>query len=182
METWLTAPLDVLLKTAASAIIIMVVLLLVIRLYGLRSFAKMSSVDFASTIAIGSVLASVTLSTDVSLVKGTVAIFFIIGFQQAFSFLKRSSDTVEELMENSPKYLMKGSEIIEDNMKTSGLTHADLMAKLREANVTQFSQIKAVVFETTGDVSVLHGKDDTPIEDEIMDGVILDFPTGSVFK
>ena len=35
----------------------------------------------------------------------------------------------------------------------------DLRAKLREANVIHMGQVRAVVFETTGDVSVLHGGD-----------------------
>ena len=182
MEDWLTAPLDTLWKTAATAVLIMAVLLIAIRIYGLRSFAKMSSVDFASTIAIGSVLASVTMSTETSLLKGAVAIIVILGFQQLFSLAKRKSDAIESVAENSPKFLMRGSEIITSNMEASGVTHADLMAKLREANVTQFSQVKAVVFETTGDISVLHGTDDTPIEEEILEGVVMDFPSSSIFQ
>ena len=182
MEDWLTAPFDTLWKTAATVVLIMAILLVFIRFYGLRSFAKMSSVDFASTIAIGSVLASTTMSTNNSLLKGAVAILVILGFQQLFSLAKRKSDAVESFAENSPKFLMRGSEIIKHNMEASGVTHSDLMAKLREANVTQFSQIKAVVFETTGDISVLHGTDDTPIQEEILDGVVMDFPTTSVFQ
>ncbi len=182
METWLTAPLPALLKTAASAVIMLSLLLIIVRVNGLRSFAKMSSVDFASTLAIGSILASVTINTQNSIVKGVVAIVFIISFQHLFSKLKRNSNKVEQITENSPKYLMVGSKIIKDNMDTSGITYADLMAKLREANVTDFSQVKAVVFETTGDINVLHGQDDDPIQEEIMTGVVLDFSEKSVFK
>ncbi|MDO6471263.1 YetF domain-containing protein [Maribacter sp. 1_MG-2023] len=43
------------------------------------------------------------------------------------------------------------------------------MAKLREANVLQLSQVKAVIFETTGDISVLHS--DKPID---IDAVIVE--------
>ena len=182
MENWLTAPWPVLLKTAATAVMIMTVLLVIIRLYGLRSLANMSSVDYASTLAVGSVLASVTMSTDTSLLKGGVAIVAILSFQQLFSIAKRKSNAVEQATENSPKYLMIGEEIIEENMDASGLTHSDLMAKLRQANVTQLSQIKAVVFETTGDISVLHGSDETPIQPEILKGVVRDWPEHSIFK
>lgn len=168
MENWLYASLPIILKTVASSLLIMVGVLLLIRFYGLRSLAKMSSVDFASTIAIGSILASVAINTDTSLLKGVVAIFVILGFQQLFSFAKRQSDALEELAENNPIFLMKGSTIIQENLDKAGVTHADLMGKLREANVIQFSQIKAVVFETTGDVSVLHGADDLEIEDELL--------------
>jgi len=47
-----------------------------------------------------------------------------------------------------------------------------LYSKLREANVIQFSQVKAVVFEATGDISVLHvGDEDLELEDELLTGV-----------
>lgn len=39
---------------------------------------------------------------------------------------------------------------------TGKVTESDLRAKLREANVLELSQVQAVVFETTGDIAVLH--------------------------
>jgi len=39
------------------------------------------------------------------------------------------------------------------------VTESDLRAKLHEANVFEPSQVFAVVFETTGDIAVLHTKD-----------------------
>ncbi|MEL7163163.1 MAG: YetF domain-containing protein [Bacteroidota bacterium] len=171
MENWLVASLPLILKTAASSVLMLALALLIIRFYGLRSLAKMSSVDFASTIAIGSVLAAVIMNEGQSLLKGGIAIFCILGFQQLFSWAKRASDRIENLSENQPVFLMLGTEIIDENLTANGLTEADLMAKLREANVIDISEVKAVVFETTGDVSVLHGSDNTPLDDRILLGV-----------
>jgi len=39
----------------------------------------------------------------------------------------------------------------------SRVTEDDVRAKLREANVFNYHEVEAVVLETTGDVSVLHG-------------------------
>ena len=58
MENWLTVSAPVLIKTALSIIAIFTAIIVITRISGLRTFAKMSSFDFASTIAIGSVLAS----------------------------------------------------------------------------------------------------------------------------
>lgn len=46
---------------------------------------------------------------------------------------------------------MAGGEILQENMKVGKLTMDDLTAKLREANVIDWSEIKAVVLESTGD-------------------------------
>ena len=51
---------------------------------------------------------------------------------------------------------MDGPQILEQNLKKARVTKGDLRAKLREANVINLSQVRAVVFETTGDISVLH--------------------------
>ena len=45
------------------------------------------------------------------------------------------------------------------------------MAKLREANVFELSEVKAVVLETTGDISVLHSDSKKKIEDCLLEGV-----------
>jgi uncharacterized membrane protein YcaP (DUF421 family) len=51
------------------------------RINGLRTFAKMSSFDFAITIAIGSLMASTILSPQNSLVKGIIALILLISLQ-----------------------------------------------------------------------------------------------------
>ena len=171
MPDWIISSFPELAKTFASSILVMAVTLLIIRFYGLRSLAKMSSVDFASTIAIGSILASVAINGNTSLLKGAVSIFTILGFQQIFSFFKQRSKRVNKIAENTPVFLMEGSTILHENLRKSGVTQDDLMAKLREANVVKLTEVKAVVFETTGDVSVLHGEKDKEVDEIILSAV-----------
>jgi uncharacterized membrane protein YcaP (DUF421 family) len=73
------------------------------------------------------------------------------------------------LVDNAPLLLMDGRGVLEDNLASARVTHDDLRAKLRDANVLDTGQIHAVVFETTGDVSVLHG--DEPLDPEVLRGV-----------
>lgn len=47
--------------------------------------------------------------------------------------------------------------MLHDNMRKARVTESDLWSKLREANVLNLNQVRAVVFEATGDISVLHG-------------------------
>jgi uncharacterized membrane protein YcaP (DUF421 family) len=61
------------------------------------------------------------------------------------------------MMENEPVLLMRDGVVQEGNMRKTRVTCDDLFAKLRAANVLQLSEVRAVVLETTGDISVLHG-------------------------
>jgi uncharacterized membrane protein YcaP (DUF421 family) len=49
------------------------------------------------------------------------------------------------------------------------VTHSDVYAKLRQSNVHRMDQVIAVVLETTGDVSVVHGEG--PLDAELYDNV-----------
>ncbi|MFO8098403.1 MAG: hypothetical protein R6T83_02135 [Salinibacter sp.] len=71
---WIRAAGDAPLMIVISAVALYALLILYTRPVGLRSFSKMSGFDFAITIAIGSVLASVTLWQKPTLWDGAVAL------------------------------------------------------------------------------------------------------------
>ena len=144
---------------SASAIGIYIAIILLTRIIGKRSFSKMSSFDFAMTVAVGSIVATTILSSSVKLIEGLVGLTMIYVLQISIALARRNK-TVQNMVDNSPLLLMDGEKIISSNLRKARVTEGDLRSKLREANVTELSQIKAVIFETTGDISVLHKKDD----------------------
>lgn len=146
---------------AISAFGIYAALLLLTRLAGLRSFSKMSSFDFVITIAFGSVLASTMLAKDPPLLVGAFALAVLFGIQFVVSRARRANAFVERLVDNVPLLLMAGEQILSDHLDSARMTEEDLKSKLRMAGVTSPSQVLAVIFETTGDVSVLKKSDET---------------------
>ena len=168
MIDWLISGWDNLPNIFVSTILLFALLIVWIRITGLRSFAKISSIDFASTIAIGSILASTILSKSPSIVQGGMAIAFVLLFQYVFSKLTLKNKWFNTLVSNEPMLLMKGEHILDKNLHSANLSKADLMAKLREANVIQLSEVKAVVLETTGDISVLHTDDEKTIDEALL--------------
>lgn len=145
-------------------------IILLTRLVGKRSFSKMSSFDFAITVAIGSVIASTILPYDVNLIEGFLGLLTIYILQLILAHI-RKYPIVQSLVDNKPFLLMYGMDIIYHKLRKAKVAESDLKAKLREANVTHLNQVKAVIFESTGDVSVLHKNDDSSVQDWIMDGV-----------
>jgi len=164
---WITISFEQAAGIIASALFIYIIMMVVVRINGLRSFSKMSGHDFAITVAIGSILATSVVAKEPSILQAGLAITALLGIQSLFSVwrLKR----VKNYLENTPLLLMRGSEILEDNLKKTQITEADLMAKLRESNVLSLSEVQAVVFEQTGDISVLHG--DKDVEPVLLKGV-----------
>lgn len=153
-----------------SAIGIYLAVIILTRIIGKRSFSKMSSFDFAMTVAIGSIMATSILSSSVSLLEGVTGLAIVYVLQISAAFLRRYK-MFRNLIDNRPLLLMDGKEILQENLKKARITEGDLRSKLRAANVIRLSQVKAVVFETTGDISVLHSDDEINLEDWLLEGV-----------
>ncbi|CTQ32006.1 DUF421 domain-containing protein [Jannaschia rubra] len=143
-------------------------MILCVRLAGLRAFSKMSSYDFAVTVSFGSVLAGTVLNPDTALWHGLMAMASLFAVQWVIGLMRERWSAVQELTDNNPILLMKDGKVLEGNMASAHITRSELSAKLREANVLHLTEVRAVVLETTGDVSVLHGKS---LDDDLLDGV-----------
>lgn len=157
---WLFSDWNTLLITLFSTILIYICIIIITRINGLRTFAKMSSFDFAITIAIGSILATTLISKSQSVANGAAGLIVLVSLQAFIAWGRRKSNWFENTISNTPVLLMDGSTLLRDNMKATRISESDVYAKLREANVTNFNQVLAVVLETTGDISVLHAKSD----------------------
>jgi len=118
----------------------------------------MSSFDFAMTVAIGSLLATTILSSSVSLLQGVTGLAAVYTLQISAALLRRYKG-FKKAIDNSPLLLMDREKILHQNLRKARVAESDLRSKLRESNVLDLSQVRAVVFETTGDISVLHTSD-----------------------
>ena len=158
MSDWFTASPESLIAIAISAVGVYAAVLFYTRLVGLRSFAKMSSFDFAMTVAIGSMLASSILTRTPSLPQALVGIGMVYGLQHVVGRARQRWRAVERVVDNQPILLMDGPRVLHANLRAASVTEDDLRSKLRAAGVCRLTDVHAVVFETTGDVSVLHGE------------------------
>jgi len=150
--------LDVLLKGLLLTTMGMFWVVLLVRINGLRSFSKMTNFDFVMTVAVGSLLASASQTNNwSSFLQAVVAMAALFLVQSVTAWLRRRSEKIEAIMQNTPVILMRNGEIIESALAETRVARSDLLAKLREANVLDMQQVRAVVLETTGDISVLHG-------------------------
>ena len=168
-SSWLTAQPSNLVGMLVSALAIYIALMVCTRLAGLRSFSKMSSFDFAITVAFGSIMASTLLAKSPALITGVAGLVTLFLVQSATAFARRKSYRIERLVGNEPMVLMAGPELLAENLNTARVTVDDIRAKLRQAGVTHRDQVRAVIMESTGDISVLTKA--SPMEAWLLDHV-----------
>ena len=153
------------------ALVVIVAVIALCRINGLRSFSKMSSFDFALTVATGSLLAGSIQNVDRDLVVGLVAILSVFAVQFAISWLRQSFGWVQRWTDNEPLLLALDGTILHAHLEAARVTEDDLYAKMREANVSSLADVRAIVLETTGDISILHGAGGGLPEPDLLRGV-----------
>nr|WP_137676214.1 YetF domain-containing protein [Parerythrobacter lutipelagi] len=150
--------LDAVARGALLGMFALALVVIFIRVIGLRSLSKMTNFDFVMTVALGSLVAGGAQATKWSgfwqVLAGMIGLFIL---QFIAAKLRKASDLAEDVMQNEPILLMRDGEFCDQAMKDERVTKSDVIAKLREANVLHLDEVRAVVLETTGDVSVLHG-------------------------
>ena len=166
---WSTIPLIIITTVGVYSAII-----LFTRLNGLRSFSKMSGFDFAMTVAIGSLFATTIATGTPGMFQGITALATIFACQRIVAFLRSRDEDLRRLIDNEPVLLMDGATVLHENLARVRVTQKDLYGKLREANVVNLKQVRAVVFESTGDISVLCNlpNADDELSEEVMAGVV----------
>lgn len=172
LEKWFTVTPTDLAAIAMSAVLVYAAVLQYTRLIGLRSFSKMSAADFAMTIACGSIFGATVSAPTPTLLAGSFALLCLFILQWLIAIGRRKSNWFSCRVDNQPILLMAGSTILDENLKRANVTRNDLYGKLREANVFNSDDVRAVIFESTGDVSVLHSKSDEPMTEEFFANVV----------
>jgi len=165
---WIFATPASIVMIIVTAVGIYVSLILSVRLAGLRSFSKMSSFDFAITVAIGSAIASTVLSEKPALLHGITGLFTLFSIQFIVSYLRRHTSFMSDIVDNEPLLLMAGATVLSENLKRARVTVEDLNAHLRVSGVIHPEQVLAVVLETTGDISVLQKNDDFELDTSLL--------------
>lgn len=166
------ADIDKIPEVIISVLVSYIALIIYTRLSGLKSYSKMSSYDFVHTLAIGSLFAATISTGKPGLGIGIVIIGLVFLVKIVLAKLKNVSPFIEKTTANEPLFLMYEGKILKENLEKSRISENELKGKLREANVFKLAHVKAVILETTGDVSVLHSdKENAEIDSYVIDGV-----------
>ena len=142
---------------------------LLVRIVGLRAFSKMTAFDFVTTIAAGSLIAQAGTRADWSeYFQALAAIGGLFLVQWALAKSRQRWPSAKALLKNQPMLLMEHGRFLEDSMEESRVSRDSLFEKLRASGVSDLGDVRAVVLETTGDISVIRGG---TIDERLLEGV-----------
>ena len=131
-----------------------VALILILRMSGKRTLAKLNAFDFVVTIAIGSTLASVITSSTLSLVDGLVALGLLVGMQFIVTAASVRLPWVNEVVKAEATLLVRKGEQLPRAMRRQRITGDEIEAAIRQSGGRGVEDAEAVFLETDGSLAV----------------------------
>ncbi|MBS7455606.1 DUF421 domain-containing protein [Coralloluteibacterium stylophorae] len=142
-------------RTALVGVLAYAGLVILLRMSGARTLAKMNAFDLVVTVALGSTLATILLSKDVSLAQGLLAFALLVAMQFAVTWSSVRLPWVRRVVTGEPVLLVHRGALLEDAMRRARVNEDDLRAAVRAAGTGGVARAHAVVLETDGTFSVI---------------------------
>ncbi len=127
----------------------------VLRFSGKRTLAKLNAFDLVVTVALGSTLATILLSSDVSWAEGAVALALLAVAQFTVAWVTAHRPGARSVVTSRPTLLLRNGEPLEDALREQRMTMDEIRQAVRASGSGDLSSIAAVVLESDGSLSVV---------------------------
>ncbi len=130
-------------------------LVLLLRVSGKRTLAKLNAFDLVVTVALGSTLATVLLDSTVSWTEGVVALGVLVLLQLVVALATTWVPGARDVVTARPQALLLDGELDERVARRARVTPAEVRQAVRSSGQGDLTGVAAVVLETDGTLSVV---------------------------
>jgi len=152
----------------SAAVFLLVVAML--RIVGQQALAKMSGFDVVFTVTLGSVIATVAVTKDVSVSEGVTALVTMLVLQEGVRRLQSRSLLAHHAVRQAPRVVLWDGDLLEDRLRAIGVSADEVRAAVRKAGLRSLGDALIVVLENDGEWSVI-AKRETPSDESALFGL-----------
>ena len=149
-DTW-----NDLMRVALVGVSAYATVVLVLRVSGKRTLAKLNAFDFVVTVAIGSTLATILLNSDVSWSEGAVALGVLAGLQLLAALVSSRLPRGRAVLTSSPRLLWAEDGPDLEAMREQRVSMDELRQAVRSTGTGDLGRVERVVLESDGSLSVI---------------------------
>lgn len=130
-------------------------LITLLRLSGKRTLAKLNAFDLVVTVALGSTLATILLSSDVSWLEGVAALALLAALQFLMATVTTWLPWSRAVVTSEPSLLLEDGRPLEEAIRRNRISMSELRQAVRASGSGDLSAVAAIVLETDGTLSVI---------------------------
>ena len=149
---------EVLIIVVRSAIVY-VALILLMRLAGKRAVGQLTLFDLVILLLISNAVQSAMTGPDQTVDGGIIAAFTLVVLNSGLAALTMRYPRLASLVQGSAVTLIQQGEVLTQNLKHERVSEAELMAVLREHEVTDPANVDLATLELDGTISVIRRAD-----------------------
>lgn len=130
-------------------------LVAVLRVSGKRTLAKLNAFDLVVTVAFGSTLATILLSSDVSYAEGVTALVLLAVLQFVAAMISSRLRLGRAVITARPTLLLRDGAVLDEALLEQRISADEIRQVVRASGAGSLAAIAAVVLETDGTLSVI---------------------------
>ena len=130
-------------------------LVALLRISGKRTLAKLNAFDLVVTVAFGSTLATILLSSDVSYAEGVTALILLAVLQFVAAMISSRLRLGRAVITARPTLLLHEGVILGERLREQRISADEIRQAVRASGAGSLADIAAVVLETDGSLSVI---------------------------
>jgi uncharacterized membrane protein YcaP (DUF421 family) len=154
MPAWLSGQTDELIGVAGKAALMYGTAVLGLRVAHRRTLAQWTAIDFAAAVAIGAVVGRTAIASGQSYLVGATALFTLLA-AHALVTVGRAHRWFAKVVDHRVRVLVDHGRLRRDQLRLCGLTDNDVLAKLREQGIGSLAELRYVLYETKGELTVV---------------------------
>jgi len=136
-------------------VVIYLFLILGLRFIGRRQLGQLTVVDLVIIIVMGSAVETAMVAGDTSLPAGLICATTLLALNRLLTFVLYRSKRLRHLVVGGPVLLVHDGHIVEEHLRRSGLTEADVLEAIREREQGGVEHVRFAVLEPDGEINVV---------------------------
>ncbi|MBO5870707.1 MAG: DUF421 domain-containing protein [Clostridia bacterium] len=148
--------------TVIRALIFYILLTLMMKLMGKRQIGEMQLSELVTTVLLSELAVLPVTDSDIPLFHGVLPLILLSSIEVLVSFLSRKSQKFRVLLNGNPIVLFEQDKFIEQNLTKARFSTEDVEAQVRINGFETMKEVKTVILERTGKMSVIPKGDTQP--------------------
>lgn len=169
-DWWLNTPAE-LWPVAVKVVLIYVITLACLRIAHRRIRGQWTAIDFIAAVGVGSILGRTAVASNQSLLVGVVGVVSLLTVHWLLTVV-RYEPRVARMLDHPVRVLVDHGRVRPDQLRASGLTEGDLHARLRQDGVGSLLEVRYVLYENRGGMTVVRETDDATPDPDLVREVI----------
>lgn len=143
-------------ETVIRALSVFLILLIILRLSGRRTFGQMTPFDFVLLLVISEATQEALIGDDYSITTAAIVIMTMVTADILLSYAKDRSRVIDIALDGQPMVLLENGKPLRQWMEKARIDEKDILQSARATQgLIALDQIKYAILETDGKISII---------------------------